>query len=93
MFNKLREQPEDVKKKIALTLSGVVSVIIFIFWLSYTIDEVKGVAIETKETSTSMWSEANDSLANVFGSVQEQFGNIKKTFSQIEEYQLNKKTE
>jgi len=87
MLGSLKEKPEDVKKKIALFIAGVCSVIIFAVWLRFTIKDAQAVLAETEDKSSVFFSRIKESTSSLYKDISGQFGNIKEQFSDIKKYQ------
>lgn len=87
MLGSLKEKPEDVKKKVALFIAGICSIVIFAVWLRFTIRDAQMVLSETENKGSVFFSKIKENTSSFYKDLSGQFGSIKEQFSDIKKYQ------
>lgn len=88
-FFGLKDKSEDYKRKFALTVSGIITGIIFIFWFSYKISGFGSFADGVGNTASAFQQKVEGGMVEFFkvsnGAVQ----GIKETLSKMKESEIN----
>jgi hypothetical protein len=86
MFQNLRQQPDSVKKKIALGIAGFVTCIIAIVWIISTLPDATKTVVQTKTSGFAFLDKLEENVGTLFANVGGQISKIKTQFHQIQEY-------
>lgn len=79
----------DTKKKIALILSGIISLLIFIFWIINFFPEMKSAFMKDKEEGVAFFNELEENVANISEGIGNKFEEVKSQVQFIKQHQDN----
>ncbi|HYC34550.1 MAG TPA: hypothetical protein VEC13_02350 [Candidatus Paceibacterota bacterium] len=85
MFDSLKGASDSTKRKVALLIAGIVSVVILAVWIKVTYRETIAVAKETKESGVAFWSKLKENMASAAEGIGSRIGNIKDQVGAIKE--------
>lgn len=86
MFEKLKGASDSTKRRVALFIAAVISVVILVVWAKATYRETIGVAKETAEGSIAFWAKLKENMASATAGISSRIGTIKEQVGTIQQY-------